>query len=394
MLEAWGGIACGIGRFADAFREPLARTGREPLARTGREPLARTGREPLARTGRGNRRADRDALAAPGIAALRAAFPRKAVAPDDPDRRDGSRHDDRPARGTRPGRAAAGPPGAEPGDPAPPPEAARLVVLGRAGAYGAAIARLCEARGLSAAVVDPEALPDDLAAQPAWAVIDPTGLPLAAAAKRYPGGSFRADIRRGERVAGLCAGVGARLLAFSSDLVFDGRTGSAAVESDPVRPSGAYGASEAAREAGILGAHPGALVARTSVVFGLPDASDEAGLLLAGLGSGSLRRFLRPEIVSPTYLPDLVHAALGLLAAGEAGLWHLVNAGETTWAGFATRLTLAAGLPRPAPGFRAPADHRNTALASERGRPLPPLAGAVARYAAERRRAPARLAAE
>ena len=30
-------------------------------------------------------------------------------------------------------------------------------------------------------------------------------------------------------------------------------------------------------------------------------------------------------MVSPTYVPDLVHASLDLLIDGEHGLWHLAN---------------------------------------------------------------------
>lgn len=270
-----------------------------------------------------------------------------------------------------------------------------VVILGEAGLYGAAIARICEARGLTPLVLGAEALPAALAEGRAWAVIDATTLPLAAAAKRYPGGSFRAGMRAGERVAGLCAGAGVPLLAFSSDLVFDGKTGRAALESDPIRPLGAYGLSEAEREACVLRAHAGALVVRTSVVFGLADRCDEAGRLLTDLSVGCLRRFVRPETISPTYLPDLIHAALDLLIDAETGVWHLVNAGETTWTGFAKRLALAAGLPLPGQASCLPEERRNTALASARGRVMPTLDSAVARYVETTLpHGPARIAAE
>jgi dTDP-4-dehydrorhamnose reductase len=35
--------------------------------------------------------------------------------------------------------------------------------------------------------------------------------------------------------------------------------------------------------------------------------------------------------MSPTYIPDLVHAMLDLLIDKESGIWHLVNEGAVTW---------------------------------------------------------------
>ena len=273
---------------------------------------------------------------------------------------------------------------------------ASVIVIEGAGAYGAAIASLCEERGLAALQIEAHALPRMLVQARPWAVIDATSLPRAATAKRYPGGSFRADIRTGEEVARLCARADLPLLAFSSDLVFDGREGRPARESDPIRPCGLYGASEAEREACILGAHPSALVVRSSAVFGLPDGDDVAGRFL--MSSDRIRGSLcvGPEIVTPAFLPDLVHAALDLLVDGETGIWHLTHADAVTWEEFARRLAAAAGLPNPVLTVLRPKERRNTALASERGRLMPPLDRAITRFITATRRppAPAGLAAE
>ncbi|WP_458439318.1 sugar nucleotide-binding protein, partial [Methylorubrum extorquens] len=236
---------------------------------------------------------------------------------------------------------------------------ASVIVIEGAGAYGAAIAGLCEERGLAALQVETHALPRMLAQARPWAVIDATSLPRAATAKRYPGGSFRADIRMGEAVARLCARADLPLLAFSSDLVFDGREGRPAHESDAVRPCGLYGASEAEREACILGAHPSALVVRSSAVFGLPDGDDVAGRFLMSSDriGGSL--CVGPEIVTPAFLPDLVHAALDLLVDGETGIWHLTHPDAVTWEEFARRLAAAASLPDPVLTVLRPKERRN-----------------------------------
>jgi len=90
---------------------------------------------------------------------------------------------------------------------------------------------------------------------------------------------------------------------------------------------------------------------------------------------------LDPEgIVSPTYVPDLVHAALDLLLDGEQGLWHLANQGMMSWCALAERVAAEAGLGWHVKPDGARHPERNTALSSERGLILPTLESAVSRY--------------
>lgn len=83
--------------------------------------------------------------------------------------------------------------------------------------------------------------------------------------------------------------------------------------------------------------------------------------------------------MSPTYVPDLVHATLDLLIDEEAGVWHLANGGASSWYEFALRLADRAKLdPRrliPTGGER-----RDTSLASERGAVMPALGCAIDRF--------------
>jgi hypothetical protein len=59
--------------------------------------------------------------------------------------------------------------------------------------------------------------------------------------------------------------------------------------------------------------------------------------------------------VSPTYVPDLLHAPLDLLVDGEGGIFHLANAGEVSWAELARRAARLAGLdPRSSRAVQRP----------------------------------------
>jgi dTDP-4-dehydrorhamnose reductase len=92
-------------------------------------------------------------------------------------------------------------------------------------------------------------------------------------------------------------------------------------------------------------------------------------------------------VVSPTYVPDLVHACLDLAIDGESGIWHLSNAGGVSWAELARKAAEAAGIdasrleakPGASCGFTA-ARPGYTAMSSERGILLPALDNALSRY--------------
>ncbi|MEX0712941.1 MAG: sugar nucleotide-binding protein, partial [Pirellulales bacterium] len=230
---------------------------------------------------------------------------------------------------------------------APLPESAgpSLVITGATGTLGRAFARVCTARGLLFRLLRRAEM--DIANRKQvdavfdrynpWAVINAAGYVRVDDAEREPGPCFRENVRGAAALAAACAGAGIPLVTFSSDLVFDGQQGSPYREQDTVGPLGVYGRTKAEAERRVLALHPRALVIRTSAFFG---PWDEYNFVTAGLRT--LRAGLPfpaadDTIVSPTYVPDLVHACLDLLIDAESGVWHLANQGETTWAGFARR---------------------------------------------------------
>lgn len=269
---------------------------------------------------------------------------------------------------------------AEPGAQDGEADQAAIAVLRDAGRYAEAVAQICAARGLKTIILGEAALPAALSYAKIWAVLDPTTLPAAATAHCYPGGSFWSDFRAGTRLAALSGQAGVPFLTFSSGLVFDGRMEGAPTEAEPVRPSSLFGRSAAEREARVHEAHPGALIARTGLVFGQGDERDVALQLLLDPPEGWSWSFRKAALIAPTYLPDLVHAALDLLIDGETGLWHLANAGGTTWPDFVRRLAAAAGQPRTEPCFGI-GSGPPIPLASGRGAVMPTLDSAIARYA-------------
>jgi dTDP-4-dehydrorhamnose reductase len=260
---------------------------------------------------------------------------------------------------------------------------------------GRAFARICELRGIPyhllprqemdiARAESVEAALDKL--RP-WAVVNTAGYVRVDDAEREPEACMRENTDGPAILAGACAARSLALLTFSSDLVFDGERATPYLESDTVAPLNVYGRSKAEAEARVLQVLPAALVIRTSAFFGPWDDFNFATLVLRVLENGDTFVAADDATVSPTYVPDLVHASLDLLIDGERGVWHLANPGAITWADLARRVAEMAGLDTYRIEARATAElglaaprPLYSALGSERGCLLRPLDEALERY--------------
>jgi dTDP-4-dehydrorhamnose reductase len=224
-----------------------------------------------------------------------------------------------------------------------------------------------------------------------WAVVNTAGYVRVDDAEQDQERCARSNTLGPRLLAEACAQAGVRLVTFSSDLVFDGCAARPYVESDPVRPLSIYGRTKADGEVAVLSACPDALVVRTSAFFGPWDRWNVIHLAMEALASGRPWRAAADQRVSPTYVPDLVDTCLDLLIDGAAGLWHLVNAGDVSWAELARKAaaasggaaelveectTAALGLPARRPAY--------SVLGTDRGQILPPLDSALARFFEER----------
>jgi dTDP-4-dehydrorhamnose reductase len=281
-----------------------------------------------------------------------------------------------------------------------PPRAVRPVLItGATGTLGRAFARICEGRGIPYRLLSRR---DMDIAQPAsvgaalnefkpWAVINAAGYVRVDDAESDRGACYRENADGPAALAAACEWRGIRLLTFSSDLVFDGSKQGPYVESDRVSPLNVYGRTKAEAERRVLAALPDALVIRTSAFWG---PWDEHNFVIAALRAvAGEQPFVAADdaIVSPTYVPDLVHAALDLLIDGERGIWHLANDGATSWADLARTAATAAGYDPHLVNGRSTAELGHVAprplrsvLGSDRGVLLPSLADALARFERER----------
>ncbi len=296
------------------------------------------------------------------------------------------------------------PTGAQPG-PAPhtfrPSSTAvqPLLVVGGLDALEDTFARLCTLRALPIYVLGEEeragATAETIEAlfnrvRP-WAVVYAGGYVGVDRAESDLRGCRQANVERPVLLAQACTRHGVPLLTFSSDLVFDGQSGTPYLESSPVAPLSVYGHSKADGEAGVLATCPDALVIRTGAYFGPWDTHNFVTRTLHEVAAGHHVAAADDAIISPVYLPDLVHTALDLLIDSETGLWQLANSGPTTWADLARQVaelarmnaTFVHGRSVDELGFVA-ARPPYSVLGSERGALLPELNDALKRYLQER----------
>jgi dTDP-4-dehydrorhamnose reductase len=137
------------------------------------------------------------------------------------------------------------------------------------------------------------------------------------------------------------AALGAPLVAYSSDYVFDGTKGEPYVESDPPSPLSAYGRSKLHGEAA---AGDRAWIVRSSWLFGPTGHNFVRTMLRLGAERDEVS-VVDDQRGCPTYVGHLAVATRELVDSGRAhGIWHLAAGGDCTWAEFAEAIFEDSGL--------------------------------------------------
>jgi dTDP-4-dehydrorhamnose reductase len=124
---------------------------------------------------------------------------------------------------------------------------------------------------------------------------------------------------------------GATLVHFSTDFVFDGTVDRPYTEGDKPEPQSTYGASKLMGE-WLAAEAPRAYILRVESLFGGRKPKSSIDRIIDALVAGKEAQVFRDRIVSPSYVPDVVAATLGLLDRRVLpGLYHCVNSGWATW---------------------------------------------------------------
>ena len=134
--------------------------------------------------------------------------------------------------------------------------------------------------------------------------------------------------------------LGAPVVYFSSDYVFDGSKRDPYVESDNARPLSVYGRSKLAGERQV---REGWII-RSSWLFGATGHNFVRTMLRLGAERDEVA-VVDDQRGSPTYVRHLAEATRELLEGGlPYGTWHLAAGGDCTWADFAEAIFRKADL--------------------------------------------------
>lgn len=125
--------------------------------------------------------------------------------------------------------------------------------------------------------------------------------------------------------------IGATLVHYSTDFVFDGEASQPYVETDRARPRSTYGASKLLGE-WFAQQVPSHYVLRVESLFGGPHTRSSIDKIIASLERGDETRVFVDRIVTPSFVADVVDATERLLERrAPVGLYHCVNSGVTDW---------------------------------------------------------------
>lgn len=162
-------------------------------------------------------------------------------------------------------------------------------------------------------------------------------------------------------LAQAAAGVGAVMVHFSTDYVFDGQKKEGYLESDRPHPISAYGRSKALGERELTKHLENFYLIRIAWLFG-HHGPNFVETMLSRAQSQQDIKVVNDQYGSPSYALDIAVAAKKIIDQKmPSGIYHLTNAGVTTWYQFAQKIfelakinikvnpCATAAFPRPAP---------------------------------------------
>ncbi len=231
--------------------------------------------------------------------------------------------------------------------------AKRALVIGASGLVGGALARTLEAEGWAVVgtahtrtqsglrVLD---LADARAVSDAVASVAPHVVFLAAAFTNVdaceddPARARRVNVDGPRAVAKACHAIGAELVFYSSEYIFDGTAGPYR-EADATNPVNVYGETKLEAERAIEASGVEALIIRTTGVYGWDRTSkDFAMQLWQRVSAGEVLRVPSDQVSTPTLVDNLAEISVRLVELGLGGIVHVAGRDRISRADFARRL--------------------------------------------------------
>lgn len=142
-----------------------------------------------------------------------------------------------------------------------------------------------------------------------------------------------------EEIAQYCRLNGTKLIAISTDYVFDGNSHQALSEDAPVDPINVYGLTKMKGEQSIQKWCPEGIIIRTSWVYSTY-GNNFVKTMIRLMKERDEIAVINDQIGSPTYAKDLAEALIHILLQQKwvPGIYHYSNEGEISWYDFAVAI--------------------------------------------------------
>jgi dTDP-4-dehydrorhamnose reductase len=238
------------------------------------------------------------------------------------------------------------------------PAGNRILLTGATGQVGAELLRTLETLGEVVAVGHTEMdLADAVSVceairrvRPRW-IVNPAAYTAVDKAESEPGLAYAINAEAVGVMGQEAREIGAGVIHFSTDYVFDGSGSAPYVETDSTGPVSVYGASKLAGEKALAESGAGYMTFRTSWVYG----SRGKNFLLTILKLAREREILKvvaDQYGAPTWSRDLAKLTAAVIGKCETaaqggplagvledagGVYHAAGGGETSWCGFAAQ---------------------------------------------------------
>jgi dTDP-4-dehydrorhamnose reductase len=147
-----------------------------------------------------------------------------------------------------------------------------------------------------------------------------------------------------ENVARAAAELGAAVMHYSTDFVFDGELERPYDESDPPSPQGAYARTKVEGDTRVAAANPKHFILRVGCLYGR-GGRNFPSTIVRRLRAGESLRADRDRLGSPTWVREVARVSGALARTQHYGLYHATAHGETTWAEFARLAASMLGVP-------------------------------------------------
>jgi len=143
-------------------------------------------------------------------------------------------------------------------------------------------------------------------------------------------GSFSINAGGAVKVADDCRKVGAQMVFFSTDYVFDGTKRTPYSTNDKPDPLSAYGESKLAGENAVVASGVDALLIRTSWLYGAV-GKNFVRTVIQRAREGRTLRLIDDQKGSPTWANHVAEVTFDLVKNQVSGTYHVTDSGEATW---------------------------------------------------------------